>query len=56
VVLALVAVSSAPAQVLFGLFVVYGISGPVTYLWRRAQGRPVSMVQITPDTDDAAHG
>jgi CDP-diacylglycerol--serine O-phosphatidyltransferase len=45
VVVALVAISSDPSSVLFGLFVLYGISGYVVYGWRRIKGKPVTLVQ-----------
>jgi CDP-diacylglycerol--serine O-phosphatidyltransferase len=34
-----------PPKVLWPLFVVYGLSGYVVYLWRLAKGKPVSIVQ-----------
>jgi CDP-diacylglycerol--serine O-phosphatidyltransferase len=53
VVLAFVLVSSDPPKVLFGLFVLYGLSGFVIFFWRLLKGRPVSIVQTseteTPD-------
>jgi CDP-diacylglycerol---serine O-phosphatidyltransferase len=50
IVLILVLISSAPAEVLFGLFVIYTISGYVGYFWRLAKGKPVSIVQTDPDS------
>ncbi|OGS94205.1 MAG: CDP-diacylglycerol--serine O-phosphatidyltransferase [Gallionellales bacterium RBG_16_56_9] len=44
-VLALVAISGDPPKVLFGLFVLYGLSGYVVYFWRWFKGKPVSIVQ-----------
>lgn len=44
-VLAIVTVSFDPPKVLFGLFVVYGLSGYVVYVWHKLKGRPVSIVQ-----------
>ncbi|WP_050465406.1 CDP-diacylglycerol--serine O-phosphatidyltransferase [Herbaspirillum autotrophicum] len=52
IVLALVAISSDPSKVLFGLFVLYGLSGYGVYLWRRIKGKPVSIVQTEPEHDD----
>lgn len=52
VVLAYVAVVSDPPKVLFGLFVLYALSGYVLLLWRWRKGRPVSLVQLTPETHD----
>ncbi len=47
IVLAFVLVSSDPPKVLFGLFVLYGLSGYVIYFWRLFKGKPVSIVQTT---------
>ncbi len=44
IVLVFVAVSSDPPKVLFGLFVVYGVSGYAVYLWRLFKGKPVKIV------------
>lgn len=54
IVLAYVAVVSDPPKVLFGLFVIYAMSGYVLLLWRWRKGRPVSLVQLTaePQHDD----
>jgi CDP-diacylglycerol--serine O-phosphatidyltransferase len=52
IVLGFVAVSSDPPKVLFGLFVVYGLSGYVIFLWRLLKGRPVSIVETRTDPPD----
>ncbi|HEX2603061.1 MAG TPA: CDP-diacylglycerol--serine O-phosphatidyltransferase [Oxalicibacterium sp.] len=52
IVLAFVAIAGDPPKVLFGLFVLYGLSGYVVYFWRRAKGRPVSIVQTEMDHED----
>jgi CDP-diacylglycerol--serine O-phosphatidyltransferase len=52
IVLAFVAIAGDPPKVLFGLFVLYGLSGYVVYFWRRAKGRPVSIVQTEMEHDD----
>ena len=52
IVLIFVAVSSDPPKVLFGLFVIYGLSGYAVFIWRRMQGNPVSIVQTEPDSPD----
>jgi CDP-diacylglycerol--serine O-phosphatidyltransferase len=52
VVLAFVAISSDPPKVLFGLFVLYGLSGYGVYFWRLAKGKPVSIVQTEIETGD----
>jgi CDP-diacylglycerol--serine O-phosphatidyltransferase len=52
IVLIFVAVSSDPPKVLFGLFVVYGLSGYVVALWFWAKGNPVSLVQTSSEPGD----
>jgi CDP-diacylglycerol--serine O-phosphatidyltransferase len=52
IVLIFVAVSSDPPKVLFGLFVVYGLSGYGVFFWRLLKGRPVSIVQTEPDSGE----
>ncbi|GGI16130.1 MAG: CDP-diacylglycerol--serine O-phosphatidyltransferase [Oxalicibacterium faecigallinarum] len=52
IVLAFVAVSSDPPKVLFGLFVLYGLSGYGVYFWRWGKGRPVSIVQTKLDAPE----
>ena len=47
IVLIFVLVSSDPPKVLFGMFVLYGLSGYVVYFWRLAKGKPVSLVQTS---------
>jgi CDP-diacylglycerol---serine O-phosphatidyltransferase len=51
VVVALVAISSDPSSVLFGLFVLYGISGYVVYGWRWFKGKPVALVPQSNKTE-----
>jgi CDP-diacylglycerol--serine O-phosphatidyltransferase len=41
-----------PPTVLFGLFVVYGLSGYVVYVWKRRTGRPVSVIATSTDEPD----
>ena len=52
IVLAIVAVSSDPPKVLFGLFVCYGLSGYGVYFWRLLKGKPVSIVQTKSEHTD----
>lgn len=53
IVLIFVAVSSDPPKVLFGLFVLYGLSGYGVYFWRLFKGKPVSIIQTeTEPVDD----
>lgn len=47
IVLIFVLVSSDPPKVLFGMFVLYGLSGYAVYFWRLAKGKPVSIVQTS---------
>ena len=41
-----------PPTVLFGLFVVYGFSGYGVYAWRKAKGRPTSVISTSTDEPD----
>ena len=41
-----------PPTVLFGLFVVYGFSGYAVYAWRKAKGRPSSVISTSTDEPD----
>ncbi len=52
IVLGYVAIVSDPHRVLFGLFVLYGLSGYIVLLWRWRSGRPISIVQTTVDHHD----
>ena len=47
IVLIFVLVSSDPPKVLFGMFVLYGLSGYVIYFWRLFKGKPVSILETT---------
>src|SRR5690606_4119781 len=55
IVLVYVAISSDPPKVLFGLFILYGLSGYVIYFWRLFKGKPVSIIQTEPDAHDDTH-
>lgn len=52
IVLAYVIISSDPPKVLFGLFVLYGISGYGVYFWHLFKGKPVSIIQTKVDPED----
>lgn len=54
-VLILVMVSFDPPKVLFGLFILYGLSGYVTYIWFRMRGTPVSIVQTREEGLGSGH-
>jgi CDP-diacylglycerol--serine O-phosphatidyltransferase len=41
-----------PPLVLFGLFVIYGVSGYGVYIWKRMKGRPVSVIATSTDEPD----
>jgi CDP-diacylglycerol--serine O-phosphatidyltransferase len=41
-----------PPLVLFGLFVVYGVSGYGVYVWKRRKGKPVSVIATSTDEPD----
>lgn len=47
IVLIFVAISSDPPKVLFGLFVIYGLSGYGVFFWQWFKGKPVSIVQTS---------
>ncbi|CAN5884877.1 CDP-diacylglycerol--serine O-phosphatidyltransferase [soil metagenome] len=55
IVLGYVAIVSDPPRVLFGLFVLYGLSGYAVLLWRWRKGRPVSLMQTTLEMHEQAH-
>lgn len=52
IVLAFVVIAGDPPKVLFGLFVLYGLSGYAIYFWRLSKGRPVSIIQTEVDPID----
>jgi predicted membrane metal-binding protein len=51
-VLAFVVVASDAPKVLFGLFVLYGLSGYGVFIWRWFRGHSVSIVQTEPQSFD----
>jgi CDP-diacylglycerol--serine O-phosphatidyltransferase len=52
IVLGFVAVASNPPIVLFGIFVMYAVSGYVIFFWRWSKGKPVSIVQTQHDAQE----
>jgi CDP-diacylglycerol--serine O-phosphatidyltransferase len=52
VALGIAAVNIDPPTILFGLFVAYGLSGYVLYIWRKAKGQPTSMISTSTDEPD----
>lgn len=52
VALGIAVINIHPPTVLFGLFVFYGLSGYAVYLWRKAKGRPTSVISTSTDEPD----
>ena len=52
IALAIVLIGQNPPVALFALFCVYGLSGYGVYAWRRAKGRPTSVIAISTDEPD----
>lgn len=49
IVLVIAAINTYPEGVLFGVFVVYGLSGYVLYAWRKARGERASVISTSTD-------
>jgi CDP-diacylglycerol--serine O-phosphatidyltransferase len=49
IVLAIAAINTYPEGVLFGVFMVYGVSGYVLYAWRKAKGQRASVISTSTD-------
>ena len=52
IVLAFAVVTLDPASMLFGLFVIYGLSGYAVYGWRKFKGQHVSVISTSTDEPD----
>ena len=52
IALGIAVINIDPPTVLFALFVVYGFSGYAVYAWRRAKGRPASVISMSTDEPD----
>ncbi|GAB3187859.1 CDP-diacylglycerol--serine O-phosphatidyltransferase [Hydrogenophaga aquatica] len=52
VALGIAIINIHPPTVLFGLFVLYGLSGYAVYGWRKAKGRPTSVISTSTDEPD----
>jgi CDP-diacylglycerol--serine O-phosphatidyltransferase len=52
IALGIAAINIDPPIVLFGLFVVYGLSGYAVYGWRKAKGQPTSVISTSTDEPD----
>lgn len=49
IVLAIAAINISPPHMLFGLFMLYGLSGYVIYAWRKTKGKPTSVISTSTD-------
>ena len=49
IALAIALIANHPPLALFVLFVAYGLSGYAVYGWRRAKGKPASVIAISTD-------
>jgi CDP-diacylglycerol--serine O-phosphatidyltransferase len=52
IALGIAAINIDPPIVLFGLFVVYGMSGYAVYAWRKFKGQPTSVISTSTDEPD----
>lgn len=52
IALGIAVINIHPPIVLFGVFVVYGFSGYVVYGWRKAKGKPTSVISTSKDEPD----
>lgn len=52
VALGIALISLYPQRALFGLFCLYGLSGYAVYLYKKAKGRPVSVIATSTDEPD----
>lgn len=49
IVLGIAAINTYPEGVLFGVFMLYGVSGYVVYAWRKAKGKRTSVISTSTD-------
>jgi CDP-diacylglycerol---serine O-phosphatidyltransferase len=52
IALGIAAINIHPPIVMFGLFVIYGLSGYVLYGWRKAKGLQTSVISTSKDEPD----
>jgi CDP-diacylglycerol---serine O-phosphatidyltransferase len=52
IALGIAAINIDPPIVLFGLFVIYGLSGYALYAWRKAKGQQTSVISTSTDEPD----
>ncbi len=54
IALGLVLIGQDPPKAIFGLFCIYGLSGYVVYAYRKAKGRPTSVIATSTDDPEEA--
>ena len=52
IALGIAVINIDPPTVMFGLFVIYGLSGYVLYAWRKAKGQQTSVISTSTDEPD----
>ena len=52
IALSIAVINIHPPAVLFGLFVIYGVSGYALYGWRKFKGEPASMISTSTEEPD----
>jgi CDP-diacylglycerol--serine O-phosphatidyltransferase len=52
IALGIAAINIDPPSVIFGLFVLYGVSGYVLYVWRRSRGMQASVISTSTEEPD----
>ncbi len=52
IALGIAVINIDPPKVIFGLFVVYGLSGYIIYVWRKAKGQQTSVISISTEEPD----
>jgi len=54
IALAIAVITIHPPIVLFGVFVLYGLSGYAVFAWKKAKGKPVSVISTSTDEPEEA--
>ncbi|MFY9480155.1 MAG: CDP-diacylglycerol--serine O-phosphatidyltransferase [Aquabacterium sp.] len=54
IALGIAVINLHPAGVLFGIFVIYGLSGYAVFVWKKLKGKPVSVISTSTDEPDEA--
>jgi CDP-diacylglycerol--serine O-phosphatidyltransferase len=52
IALGIAVINIHPPAVMFGVFVIYGLSGYVIYGWRKSQGQQTSVISTSTDEPD----